>query len=60
MTKFVTFRCPATGASVQSRLPPNDDQLAEQRQYEAVFCQACAKVHFVNSRTGKLFGLEKE
>ncbi len=49
------FRCTATGATVQIWLPdmPQPDSAD---QYEAVTCPACARVHLVNRKTGKMLG----
>ena len=33
-----------------------DDQDAPDNEYEGIACPACAKVHFVNRKTGKLLG----
>ncbi len=60
MQKFIIFRCPATGLNVQSRLSLKDDQAVDQRHYEMVACDACSRIHFINCRTGKLLGYEKE
>jgi hypothetical protein len=49
------YRCPTTGLQVQgwSAADPTegDDDI-----YETVTCLACAKVHLVNPKTGKVLG----
>jgi len=47
------YRCPTTGFRVQGYIPGGveDDDV-----YEAVTCIACARVHMVNPKTGKVLG----
>jgi hypothetical protein len=52
------FTCPTTNLKVQHWLDDNDE--ATEDDYEAVVCQACAKLHFVNRKTGKLLGHDSE
>jgi hypothetical protein len=54
----VVFKCPATGLNVQHWL--DVDLQSADNEYEAITCPACAKVHFLNRKTGKLFGRESE
>jgi hypothetical protein len=56
MAHFI-FTCPATSMNVQHLL--EDDQDASDNEYEGVSCPACAMVHFVNRKTGKLLGEDK-
>jgi hypothetical protein len=56
MARFV-FICPATLMNVQHLL--EDDQDAPDNEYEGITCPACAKLHFVNRKTGKLLGQDK-
>jgi hypothetical protein len=51
------FKCPFTEFNVQYPLDDNDEDVPE-NEYEAVTCQACARLHLVNRRTGKLLGQE--
>src|SRR5579864_5128001 len=37
----------------------DDEQDSDDSQYEALTCPACSKVHFINRKTGKLFGVKK-
>ena len=49
------YRCPGMGLSVRGWIvddPANPDH----RGYEAVSCPACARVHYVNAKTGKVLG----
>jgi hypothetical protein len=57
MTAFI-FRCPITGYNVQghSADPTPDDDAAT---YHAVTCTACARVHLVNPKTGKVAGSDR-
>jgi hypothetical protein len=57
MAAVFLYRCPNTGLNVQGRIEsePTD---RETDLYEAVTCTACAGVHLVNPKTGRLFGEE--
>ncbi|HXX50120.1 MAG TPA: hypothetical protein VEI98_02385 [Xanthobacteraceae bacterium] len=57
MTAFV-YRCPITGFNVQgySADPTPDDDAAT---YQMVTCTACARVHLVNAKTGKVAGSDR-
>jgi hypothetical protein len=57
MAAFI-FICPETSMNVQHWL--SDDPLTDENQYEAVTCPACAKLHFINRKTRKLFGQDEE
>ena len=48
------FTCPQTSEKVQYWL--DDDQDLSNSEYEAVTCNSCSKIHFINRKTGKLFG----
>jgi hypothetical protein len=52
------FTCPTTSMKVQHWLDDDDD--ATEDAYEGVVCQACARLHFVNRKTGKLLGHDSE
>jgi hypothetical protein len=56
MTHLV-FTCPTTAINVQHWL--NDDDVQE-NEYEGIPCSACAKMHLVNRKTGKLLGERKK
>jgi hypothetical protein len=45
------YRCPATGLKVQGHVA---DDLIGGATYEAVSCIACARVHLVNPKSGKV------
>ena len=53
MAHFV-FKCPATGLDVQREL--DDDPDISENEYEAVRCLACAGLHLVNRKNGKVLG----
>jgi hypothetical protein len=57
MAHFV-FTCPATSMKVQHWL--DDDPSAPEDAYEAIACKACARIHLLNRKTGKLLGQEEE
>jgi hypothetical protein len=52
------YRCPNTGRQVQAWAA--DDPTEDDDAYEAVACLACAGIHLVNSKTGKVLGSEDE
>ena len=52
------FTCPDTSMKVQHWLSDDGDEV--ENQYEAVTCPACAKLHFINRKTQKLFGQDDE
>jgi hypothetical protein len=54
MGAFV-FTCPETSLKVQHWLD-DDDKDARDTGYEAVWCQACTRLHLINRKTGKLLG----
>jgi hypothetical protein len=56
MAHFI-FTCPATSMNVQHS--SEDDQDAPDNEYEGVACPVCARVHFVNRKTGKLLGQDE-
>ena len=49
------YRCPNTGLNVQGWIE-SEPADGEADLYEAVTCTACARVHLVNPKTGRLFG----
>ncbi len=50
MITFI-FRCPHTGFNVQGH---TKDERDKGYVFEAVVCTACQRVHWVNTKTGKL------
>jgi hypothetical protein len=52
------FSCPSTRLKVQHWL--DDDEDAPETEYEAITCKACARLHLINRRTGRLLGQEDE
>jgi hypothetical protein len=50
---------PGLGFDVQTLWPPHEDETPD-RHYESVTCPSCARLHFVNRKTGKLLGYGKE
>ena len=53
MANFV-FRCPASGFNVQHQM--DDDPDIAENEYVGIMCLACAKMHLLNLKTGKLLG----
>jgi hypothetical protein len=53
MAAFV-FNCPSTGFNVQHWV--DDDMPIAENEYDVITCQACARVHLINRKTGKLLG----
>ena len=60
MDRLIIFRCPATGFDVQTLWAPHDREEKQGPHYESVTCPSCAQLHFVNRKTGKLLGREKD
>jgi len=61
MQRQIFFKCPRTGMNVQHRLDDFSPELSEAEDvHVAVWCPACAGVHFANRRTGKLLGDRSE
>jgi hypothetical protein len=54
MGRPILFICPETKLNIQHWLGNGDD--VPENEYEGVECPACAKVHFINRKTGKLIG----
>jgi hypothetical protein len=51
----LVFRCTQTRTNVQVWLPEaTQPECAD--SYEAVACPACARVHLINRKTGKMLG----
>jgi hypothetical protein len=49
------FTCPTTKLNVQHWL--EDDKALSENEYEGVTCKACARVHLINRKTGRLLEL---
>lgn len=58
MATFV-YRCPTTGLRVQGWVADGSTERDDDR-YEAVTCDACAREHLVNPKTGKVLGHEDD
>jgi hypothetical protein len=50
------YRCPNTGLKVQGWVA---DDPTKDEAFEPVTCTACARVHLVDSKTGKVAGTDK-
>ena len=55
MDRPVIFKCPNTLLNVQHTLK-DASETGPGGIYNAVLCPTCAKVHLINSVTGKLIG----
>ena len=53
----IIFKCPQTGLNVQHWLADSPDA---KDAYMSVVCQACTRLHFIHSSTGKLLGEAKK
>ena len=60
MERLIIYRCPITSLEVQTLLQPSDQSLEGKTHYESLTCPSCTRVHFVNRKTGKLLGHEKD
>ncbi len=56
MTPFL-YRCPKTGQQVQSFVAEGDSDATE---FEAIVCSACARLHWVSPKTGRVLGADEE
>jgi len=56
MVSHFVFRCPRTGLNVQHSLEEKPAAKEQDGSYEAVVCNACTGLHFINRQTGKLLG----
>ena len=52
------YRCPNTGRQVQGFHAADADD--DQERYESVTCLACAQLHFVNPKNGKVLGADED
>jgi hypothetical protein len=57
MPHFI-FKCPSTGLNVQEWI--DDDDGASDNEFQGLTCPACARLHFLNRKTGKLLGEKEE
>ena len=60
MSTPLLYRCPETGTMVQTMaelVPPAADG---SKQYRAIECLACKRMHFLNAVTGKLMSEEAD
>jgi hypothetical protein len=53
---MIIFRCPNTGLDVQTSILREENP--EARSYEAVLCSACTRLHFIDTTTGKVVGVQ--
>jgi hypothetical protein len=60
MERLIIYSCPITALEVQTLLQPPDRAGKEGKQYESLTCPSCTRLHFVNRKTGKLLGYEKD
>jgi hypothetical protein len=53
--RSLPFTCPITGTKVQHWLD-DDDPSKPGDCYQSIICQSCARLHFINRKTGRLLG----
>ena len=53
----ILFTCPTVSMKVQHWL---DEDHVPENEYEGITCPACTRLHFINRRTGRLLGHDKE
>ena len=53
----ILYRCPNTGQQVQGFVADADLDATE---FEAVVCAACAGLHWVSPKTGRVLGVDEE
>jgi len=49
------FTCPVTNVRIQHWLD-DDDLSAPGERYQSIVCPACARLHFINRKTGRVLG----
>jgi hypothetical protein len=54
MSNFL-FTCPSTNLNVQHWRDDDDEDVSD-NEYEAVTCKACARLHLINRKTGRVLG----
>lgn len=55
MATLLVYRCPESGLMTQTWVTI-DAPTGDRQSYEAVFCLACAKQHFICTATGRALG----
>ena len=60
MERLIIYRCPITSLEVQTLLQPSNQSHEDKKHYESLTCPSCTRLHFVNRKTGKLLGYEKD
>lgn len=50
--RFVIFRCPDLSMIVQTSILRTEN--SDPRSYEGLLCVACARLHFIDTATGKV------
>jgi hypothetical protein len=52
------YRCPNTRQHVQGWIADDPNDLSDDT-YETVICTACARLHLVNPKTGRILAADK-
>jgi hypothetical protein len=52
-----TFKCPNTSLRVQGFIA---EAVSDQDTYTPVQCGACSRVHYVNPKTGRVLGEDRD
>jgi len=58
MATTFLYRCPNTGQTVRGWSA--DEVTDDETKYQSVACLACAQVHLVNLKTGKVLGATED
>ena len=56
VTTFL-YRCPNTRQTVQGWAA---DEVTDDDEYQSIACLACAQVHLINPKTGKVLGVKED
>jgi len=54
------YRCPNTGRQVQGFVADDLTKSETENEFEGVVCIACAALHWVNPKTGRVLGADEE
>ncbi len=58
MATTFLYRCPNTGQTVQGW--SGDDVIDDDASYQSIACLACAQLHLINLKTGKVLGAKED
>jgi hypothetical protein len=58
-TGFV-YRCPNTGLNVQGWVADDPTEGEAEAFYQSVACTACARIHLIDPKTGRIVGADED